>query len=248
MNDYIKDNTKKLSLFTQTEDTIILLVQHAKKIGAAIHLVSKLVEDDYLRVSIRKSSLKLIQHLLAYLKDKRRENLIQAHHELYGTMSFIDIMHQSGYVSDMNHRIISNELISFQQKIFDFFHSLNKEKGMNLSDFFSTIEETNSITEPQKQTFIEKRKEGIASFEFTQNKKGEISQKEIINKKLSPKEKRHKNILAILKQKKDASVGDICSLFKDCSAKTIQRDLKELIEKKKVVKRGDRRWATYNLR
>lgn len=61
------------------------------------------------------------------------------------------------------------------------------------------------------------------------------------------KEERKNNILKILKQKKNASIKDIGSLFKDCSIKTIQRDLNELIDEHKVIKKGSRRWSTYNL-
>ena len=59
---------------------------------------------------------------------------------------------------------------------------------------------------------------------------------------------RHEDILNILESKKDASITDICFFFEDCSSKTIQRDLKELIREGKVTKQGDRRWAKYNLR
>ncbi|MGB0925176.1 MAG: DeoR family transcriptional regulator [Minisyncoccia bacterium] len=65
---------------------------------------------------------------------------------------------------------------------------------------------------------------------------------------VSAKFKRHEHILDILKQKKKASINDVCLLFKDCSSKTIQRDLNELIKAGKVMKRGDRRWATYDLK
>ncbi|MCA9351394.1 DeoR family transcriptional regulator [Patescibacteria group bacterium] len=61
------------------------------------------------------------------------------------------------------------------------------------------------------------------------------------------KEERKENILKILKQKPDASIKDICLLFKDCSSKTIQRDLTELIDEGLVKKEGSRRWSTYNL-
>ena len=61
------------------------------------------------------------------------------------------------------------------------------------------------------------------------------------------KDLRRENILKILKQKRDASINDICALFKDCSSKTIQRDLADLIDQGLVKKAGSRRWSTYNL-
>jgi len=66
--------------------------------------------------------------------------------------------------------------------------------------------------------------------------------------KVSAKDKRHENITKILRQKKDASINDICALFDDCSSKTIQRDLNEMIDNGLVMKRGDRRWSVYNLK
>lgn len=61
------------------------------------------------------------------------------------------------------------------------------------------------------------------------------------------KQERKENILKILKQKRDASINDISILFKDISAKTIQRDLSELIEEGLIIKEGSRRWSKYNL-
>ncbi len=62
------------------------------------------------------------------------------------------------------------------------------------------------------------------------------------------KTERHEDIVNILRGKKNASITDICFFFEDCSSKTIQRDLKELIRDGRVIKEGDRRWAKYNLK
>lgn len=75
-----------------------------------------------------------------------------------------------------------------------------------------------------------------------QNSKGHSSEKA-----KATKEVRHENILKILKQKKDAKIGDITSLITDYGSKTIQRDLTELVDQGLVTKEGDRRWSVYNL-
>ena len=78
--------------------------------------------------------------------------------------------------------------------------------------------------------------------------KGQIEKNtESLKKTKATKGIRHENILKILKQKKDAKIGDITSLITDYGAKTIQRDLNELVHQGMVSKEGDRRWSVYNL-
>jgi len=60
------------------------------------------------------------------------------------------------------------------------------------------------------------------------------------------KNERKETILSILGSVESASINDICDQFNDCSSKTIQRDLIELIDEQKVNKQGSRRWSTYS--
>jgi hypothetical protein len=61
------------------------------------------------------------------------------------------------------------------------------------------------------------------------------------------KNERKEMIISILKSIDKGSINDICDQFKDCSSKTIQRDLIELIDEEKVSKQGSRRWSTYSV-
>lgn len=59
---------------------------------------------------------------------------------------------------------------------------------------------------------------------------------------------RKDKIVQYLKEKKEARMVDIASLFREqFSLKTLQRDLSQLIENGKVARRGDKRWAIYYL-
>ena len=58
---------------------------------------------------------------------------------------------------------------------------------------------------------------------------------------------RQKTILEYLKQNKQARVGDLQDIFKNVSAKTIQRDLHDLVERNILARDGDKRWTTYYL-
>ena len=61
------------------------------------------------------------------------------------------------------------------------------------------------------------------------------------------KNNRRANILDIIKIKKKVTIKDISSLIKDCSEKTIQRELVALLKEGVLRKEGERRWSTYSL-
>lgn len=54
-------------------------------------------------------------------------------------------------------------------------------------------------------------------------------------------------ILDYIRTHKGASIKDIASIIKDCSEKTVQRELNELINQGLVRRIGERRWSTYEL-
>lgn len=57
---------------------------------------------------------------------------------------------------------------------------------------------------------------------------------------------RRDRIVAVLKAQPGASIKDISDTVKDCSEKTIQRELIELINTGLVRKDGERRWSKYS--
>lgn len=52
-------------------------------------------------------------------------------------------------------------------------------------------------------------------------------------------------ILDLVRNKKSLSIKQIASVIKDCSEKTIQRELNSLIEKGLIRREGERRWSVY---
>ncbi len=56
---------------------------------------------------------------------------------------------------------------------------------------------------------------------------------------------RMQKILAFLKENQSSSVKDIASVVRNCSEKTIQRELATLIQEGLVKKIGERRWSVY---
>jgi hypothetical protein len=58
---------------------------------------------------------------------------------------------------------------------------------------------------------------------------------------------RRATILGILQRKDRINIKDVSAVIKDCSEKTIQRELLALVAQGVLVKEGERRWSTYRL-
>lgn len=58
---------------------------------------------------------------------------------------------------------------------------------------------------------------------------------------------RRDRVIAVLKDKGEATIKDISSVVTDCSEKTIQRELTSLIKDLVIVREGERRWSKYKL-
>jgi len=52
-------------------------------------------------------------------------------------------------------------------------------------------------------------------------------------------------ILDLVRKRKSLSIKEIAAVIKDCSEKTIQRELAALISQGLVRKVGERRWSLY---
>lgn len=58
---------------------------------------------------------------------------------------------------------------------------------------------------------------------------------------------RRERVLDVLRDKGEATIKDITDVIKDCSEKTIQRELINLISDNVIVREGERRWSRYKL-
>ena len=64
----------------------------------------------------------------------------------------------------------------------------------------------------------------------------------------NPIERYNGKIKDRIKEKDKINVKDVTKVVRDCSEKTLQRELVSLVGKGVLVKEGERRWSTYSLR
>lgn len=58
---------------------------------------------------------------------------------------------------------------------------------------------------------------------------------------------RRERVLSIIRDKGEATIRDIAESIKDCSEKTIQRELIDMIKDNLIQREGERRWSKYKL-
>lgn len=267
------------------QNIYLSLAERSQKIVTALYMITDLMEThDPMRNLLREQVTMVMSSLFNTThttKSERVEILSAVNNKLFAVSSYLDVLYNNGFVSQMNYQLVSNEIAKLKK---DISHQLTKslpyDKKQNnnqsvkdftfSADFFASSETpqrhipqseithdkepvkkdiSNSDTESKKTSinspiFVEKQTLEKTITKFKQNKPKTIKKTSPLNE---AKAKRKDDILKILKQKRDASINDICALFKDCSSKTIQRDLIDLIDKGLVKKEGSRRWSKYNL-
>lgn len=64
-------------------------------------------------------------------------------------------------------------------------------------------------------------------------------------KNTADKVRRRRKILDVVRDKERVTVGELSNLFTECSGKTIQRDLLEMVRRGLLKKEGEKRWRAY---
>ncbi len=75
----------------------------------------------------------------------------------------------------------------------------------------------------------------------------EVARSVALGASATPIISRRERIMNVIKDRGEATIKDIASVVTDCSEKTIQRELIELIKDSIVHRDGERRWSKYKL-
>lgn len=99
------------------------------------------------------------------------------------------------------------------------------------------VSETRELSSMQKPKQLETSNQAIQRHDPGQD---------MPNKK-DEKKARRTRVLEHLSKTELKTIKDVSKFFTDCSEKTIQRELNDLVEERVIVRVGDRRWSTYKL-
>lgn len=217
------------------------IIQKIQKIVSALYLVTDHIKDsDAIKWEIREESVALVSSAMlinsAYSLDQNHaRSLLKASADKI--ISLINVCSNISLISRANASIIIAELES-QSRLLLKDGSEHALPGYILSEsFFSTdgdVKDTNGQSSKILET--DKSTNGTSPTQISSTRT--IVEKQIIRKD---------RILAILKQNSNLTIKDFTNVIKDCSEKTIQRELIALVKSGVVKRIGERRWSTYSL-
>ncbi len=239
-------NWKSLGFFS-AEDYLVYIFKKTEKITAALYLVSGLLKDDEpLKWELRDRGMSLISSSFTASSSVPGDKnaVIQS---LFGsaleTISLLNVARVSNLISEMNHILLVREIDSIIIMLRDRLAQSAENAGYVLSEsFFKTPDLFSSgfKADVRGTSHNEKNKPGLTIQDQNTNKGHAQS--------LVKKNQRQEHILAILQKQSNLTIKDFSRAIQDCSEKTIQRELLELVEKGVIKKEGERRWSRYSLK
>jgi hypothetical protein len=226
-----------------------------EKIAQAIYLVSNHLKDsEPLKWELRKESIGFLSCIRS-LRDEGNEVIVPADLVIDALStsgrdleSLISLAVISGLISRANGDIIITEITSLLKTFRAVVSESTAKAGFILSeDFFAADPESqerlsSKITKGQSLTFLS---DNIKNSSLTKSENKPKSEVKVIKDK---KDQRQNQILTLLKNQSNLTIKDFVGVINDCSEKTIQRELIELVDKGIIKKEGERRWSTYSLK
>ncbi len=240
-------NWKSLGFFSP-EEYLLFIFKKTEKITSALYLISGLLKDEEpIKWELRDKGINLISSSFTASSslpgDKNAviQSLFTAALE---TLSLLNVARISNLISEMNHRLLVREIDNIVVLLRDHL-AMNAEKaGYVLSEsFFKTPDmfTTGFKSDTRKGRVSETRIDKENDSQEERYVKGHDS---LQQKKTS----RQETILTVLKDQSNLTIKDFSKVIKDCSEKTIQRELLDLVGRGLVKKEGERRWSRYSLK
>lgn len=266
----VQDSYKKLPIFKDSSFTFIY--SKTEKIVTAIYMITNFfTTEEPLKWQLRTQTLKLLNSTMSLSRSTmsgRNLTLREVTSHLFETKSLFNIAYNSGFISQMNFDILNaelNNLVNFLTE-YDQGH-LSIESELYNKTFFETHSDEYSgknfqghVKDSIKDNLKDINKNTQSQFTLGHYKK--INSENVILKKDNKiynssygrnindskiHDDRRKQILELIKDKKEVTVKDISIVIQSVSDKTLQRELISMVKEGIIKKEGERRWSKYSL-
>ncbi len=252
----LNDSLKWKSLgFFSAEDYLLYIFKKTEKITAGIYLVSGLLKDDEpMKWELRDHGMELMSSSFMASsnipgdKSSTIQSLFTAALE---TISLLNVARISNLITEMNHSLLVREIDNIVAMLRDRLAESAENAGYVLSEnFFKTPDLFASGFRSDSRSFQAHSKGQTGDLSLWKTEKNvqkqgnSMGQNTVQAKKIS----RQESILSVLKNQSNLTIKDFSKVIKDCSEKTIQRELIELVDRGVVKREGERRWSRYSLK
>ncbi len=242
----LSQNNHYLSTFFEHDKDFVFLIKKTEKLVSAMYLVSNFFSDnDPIKWKLRGLSSDLLSFIIGYKNipsSVSSQFIDEAKFKVFNIVSLLEISFYGGLISQMNFSIIKGEFLNLLEQ-------LNLRRNSEVST--AGIEK--SFFEVKGEEFLPKapvKTEGLNTGELTSH---QVEQSYIKDKNLRGAEHdlkrsgRQNTILTLIKKKKEVTIKDISVVIRNCSEKTIQRELIGFMNLGIVKRIGERRWSKYSL-
>ena len=248
---------KSLGFFS-AEEYLLYIFKKTEKITAAIYLVSGLLKDDEpMKWELRDHGMELMSSSFMASSNVPgdKSSVIQSlFSSALETISLLNVARISNLITEMNHMLLVKEIDHIVGMLRDRLAESAENAGYVLSenffrtpDMFTTgfrtgTEGRTSMPRPNtfgRDTIYSTQDSKIASKPGTLEGHTNVQMK---------KTQRQESIINVLRGQSNLTIKDFSKVIKDCSEKTIQRELIELVERGIIKKEGERRWSRYSLK
>ncbi len=255
---------KSLGFFS-AEEYLLYVFKKTEKITAAIYLVSGLLKDDEpMKWELRDRGMELMSSsfIASSAVPGDKSAVIQSlFSSALETISLLNIAKISNLISAMNHTLLVKEIDQVVALLKDRLAESAENAGYVLSEnFFRTPDlfgsgfrtdhragdMKGSIGSNRQDSLLRRTSEDEAGFKVQDSRKTRYLQGH--SSVQVKKGNRQEAIINVLKIQSNLTIKDFSKVIKDCSEKTIQRELIELVDRGIVKKEGERRWSRYSLK
>ncbi len=242
----VKDiqNTAKSIDFFGDDKSFIFIYKKTEKLATALYMVTNLFGDsEPMKWTLRSKVSSLLSFILSFkdvLKFREQEFLNLLKNNILEIVSLLEIANFSGLVSDMNFRILKDEFLN----LIHFASSFEKKDVSSVK--FGFEKNFFDIHENKAVEMVNSEKSFIKTSNVQYSLKDKNTVNNVVND-VTKKSNRQNSIISILAKNDNITIGTISQIIKDCSEKTIQRELINLIDRGLVKKTGERRWSRYSL-
>ncbi len=229
-----------------SDKNFVFQYKKTEKILAALYLVTNFLStQEPLRWEIRELSLSLLSNIMS-LKDalpSQKDELCKViKTSVLEIIALLEIAHFAGFISNMNFEILKKEFVLLLDSVSSTKQSL--ESFILPNNFFND----NTISQVvDNSTNLNVKDRNISTAAPTVFKGQKPVSPAVYGSVEVKKNNRQHIIIDLLKKKKEIMVKDVALLIKDCSEKTLQRELLSMVEKGVLKKEGERRWSKYSL-